>query len=35
MWALRPDNPVWDRMDELYNFQVFCANIDSEDEDRE
>tara|TARA_R110001606_G_scaffold245371_1_gene393361 strand:- start:3927 stop:6653 length:2727 start_codon:yes stop_codon:yes gene_type:complete len=33
-WALRPDNPVWDRMDELYNFQVFCANIDSEDEDR-
>ncbi len=34
MWALRPDNPVWDRMDELYNFQVFCANIDSEDEDR-
>ena len=34
MWALRPDNPVWDRMDELYKFQVFCANIDSEDEDR-
>jgi hypothetical protein len=34
MWALRPDNPVWDRMDQLYNFQVFCANIDSEDEDR-
>ena len=34
MWALRPDNPVWDRMDKLYNFQVFCANIDSEDEDR-
>ena len=35
MWALRPDNPVWDRMDELYKFQVFCANIDSEDEDRD
>jgi len=34
MWALRPDNPVWDRMDQLYNFQVFCANIDSDDEDR-
>ena len=34
MWALRPDNPVWDRMDQLYNFQVFCANIDPEDEDR-
>jgi len=35
MWALKPDSPIWDRMDELYKFQVFCANIDSEDEDRD
>jgi len=35
MWALKPDSPIWDRMDELYKFQVFCANIDPNDEDRD
>lgn len=37
LWAIKTalDHPIWDRMDELYEFQVFCANIDSEDEDRD
>jgi len=36
-WAISQNNknPIWDRLDELYKFQLYCASLDSEDEDRD